>query len=184
MNDKADAIEKKIEEYKEKLGFVNEAVMLVENQVKIERTEIPADSKELEKKIQKATTELEKIQVKINENKQKAKDLKSQITEKKAAFEKSEQEKRPEHWAQLASKIKPMGHKIIACESTISALEMQKHAAEQALEFSLMSLEAYNQGFVDQPIEEDPRLREVLKEKNRIDKYIEKKEQELAEVQS
>jgi chromosome segregation ATPase len=176
-------LRKKITECQEKLGHIEEAVIMVKNQVNSERKHPPADPGELEKRYRKSSTELEDIQKEIDSWKLKAKDLKSQITAMKQEFELSPAENKPENWAKLSSQIKPLGSQIVECESAISSLEMRKFAAEQAKEMALISLEAFKQKLHEKPLEEDPRLKAVLKERNTLAGQLERAEAELRKLQ-
>ena len=181
MSEEIKTLKKKIKECREERKLINKAVTMVKNQIKSER-KIPIDPKEFEKRYNDAYRDLGKIQKEINNNKVKADRLKYRIDEKKLKY-KNLLEPRPEKWEKLSEEIKSLGDQIVECESAISALELRKHAAEQAKESALVSLEAYKHRMHEKPIKEDPRLKAVLREKKRIVSIIEKKEAELVAIQ-
>lgn len=134
---------------------------------------------ELKKRYQKAKTELKEIQTEIDDYKSKAAELKRRIKNMKDDFKQTPDDQRLENWAKLSDQIKPLSETIIESESAISSLEMRKFAAEQDKEMAAISLEAYKRKLHEKPVEEDPRLKEVLKERDKIAAELEKAEAEL-----
>jgi len=181
MSVKAQRLKKKIKEYKENLGHIDEALAMVRNQIKAERAQTPKDSKELKRRYNDDRRDLRKIQRKIDKNKLKATELKNKIDEIKKEYEQL-LEPKPENWPKLYERVKKMGGQVVGCESAIIALELQKHAAEQAKELALISWQAYKEGVHKKPVRQDPRMKAVLREKKRIKKYLKNKRAELKSV--
>ena len=166
-----------VQESEDNLVYLDEAVAMVKNQIKAERAQIPEDSRELKKKYNDACRDLKKIQREIDKNKLKATRLKNRIDEKKIEYE-QQLEPNPESWPKLYARVKEMGDQIVGCESAIIALEFQKHAAEQAREWALISWQAYKEGAHKKPVSEDPRMKAVLGERERVKRHIKKKRAE------
>ena len=181
MSSKAKRLRAKIKEHEENLAHIDEAVAMVEIQIKAERAQIPEDSKELKVRYHDACRELEKIQGEINKTKLKAARLKNRIDEKKLRYGHL-LEPKPEQWVRISARIKEIGDQIVACESAIIALELQKHAAEQAKELALISLEAYEADAHKGPVRKDPRMQAVLEERKKIRRSIKNKRAELKAV--
>ena len=179
--EKRKQIRAKIKEYTEDLGHINEAVVMVENQIRAERAQIPKDSRELKKRYREAVRDLRKIQKKIDQNKLEATRLKNRIDEIKIDYE-HQLEPDPESWPKLYERVKKLGDRVTGCESAIIALELQKHAAEQAKELALISWQAYKEGAHKKPVRQDPRMKAVLREKKRIRRYLKNKRAELKSV--
>ena len=179
--EKRKRIRAKIKEYNENLVHINAAVALVENQIRAERAQIPKDSRELKKRYKEAVRELRKIQRKIDKNKLEATRLKNRIDEIKIDYE-HQLEPDPESWPKLYDRVKVLGDQVTGCESAIIALELQKHAAEQARELALISWQAYKEGAHKKPIRQDPRMKAVIREKKRIKKYLKNKRAALKSV--
>jgi hypothetical protein len=179
---KKDPVEKHkedpVDESDENLVQINEAVAMIKNQIKAERAQIPKDSRELKIKYNEACRDLENIQKEIDKNKLKATRLKYRIDAKKLRYEHL-LEPKPENWPKIYARIKELGDQIVACESAIIALELQKHAAEQAREWALISWHAYKEGAHKKPLEKDPRMKAVLGERERVERHIKKKRAEL-----
>jgi chromosome segregation ATPase len=178
MSDQTGKIKKKIEEYQERLAYIDEAETMLINQIKAEKAEIPADSKAIERKYKDASREIEHIQKQIHKVKLNARRLKYIIKGRKQQYDHL-LEKTPEKWQKVSERIKILGDKIAESESTISALEVQKLAAEQTRSMAMVSLEAYKSGVYAKTIEGDPRMKSVLTEKKRIERYIKNKQAEL-----
>ncbi len=161
-------LKKKIIEHKEQLKEIEHAETMVKNQIISERQNPPTDSTELEEKHRQAKADLEEIQNEIKSHKSKAAELKDRITNMKEDFEQTPAESRPENWTELSKNIKPLSDGIIESESAISALEMRRFAAEQAMSQAEIALEAFKAGYHEKPIEEDPRLKAVIEERDRV----------------
>lgn len=174
-------LRKKIKEYRENLVHINEAMAMVEYQIKAERAQIPKDSRELKRRYNDACRDLRKIQREIDKNKLEATRLKNRIDEIKIDYE-QQLEPKPESWPKLYTKVKEMGNQVVGCESAIIALELQKHAAEQAKELALISWQAYKEGAHKKPVRQDPRMKAVLREKKRVKRYLKDKRAALKEI--
>lgn len=173
----------KISDYKQQLKEVKQLAETLKSQIEIERKNIPTSAGELEKRLRQAEAELEKVQGKINDQKSEARNLKDQITKLKDDFELTPEDDRLINWNNLSPEIQKLGAGIDKAESAIAALEMQKFSAEQAIDAAEIKLEAYRQGMHEKPLEEDFRMKAALQEKRRIERYIEKRERELEELQ-
>lgn len=164
------------EVYKKKIKQIQEitdALTMVENQIMGERMQTPQDSNDLQKRLADAQLTLENIEKQIKAKKREIKSLKSSIDEKKQAYESQpDSEKNPEKWAKVSEEIEPLGDQIVDGESEIGALEMQKFTAEQDVEMAKVNIEAFNEGVHEKPVEEDPRMREVLRKKRRMERHM------------
>jgi chromosome segregation ATPase len=178
---KREQLRKKIKEYRENLVHINEAVAMVEYQIRAERAQIPKDSKELKRRYNDARRDLRNIQRKIDKNKLEATRLKNRIDEIKIDYE-HQLEPDPGSWPKLYERVKNLGNKVVGCESAIIALELQKHAAEQAKELALISWQAYKEGVHKKPVRQDPRMKAVLREKKRVKRYLKDKRAALKEI--
>lgn len=167
--EKLEPFKKVYEKKTRQIQEIIDALAMVEDQIMGERMKTPQGSEELEKKVQVSELEVEKIEKQIKEKKGEVKSLKSSIDEAKSTYG---SEENPEKWTELSEKISASGSRIVDGESAISALEMQKFTAEQDVELAKVNLEALRKGVNEKPIEEDPRMKEVLKQKNEIEKYM------------
>ncbi len=177
---KAKKIQKKIDEYSEKLEYINEAISMVENQLKGDRLNPPKNTNDLEKKCRDTQKEIDRVVGMIQICKSRIINKKQSISELKNEYEKLPKEQKPAKLQSLSTKITPMGAKIVEWEGSISSWEMQKHAVEQAHSMAEANLIAFNEGLHLKPIEEDPRMKGVIKEKERIEKILDKKKRKLA----
>jgi len=176
-------IKSRISDYNKQLIEANQLALTLKSQIEIERKNIPKSAGELEKRLWLAEAEFEKIQSRINDQKSEARQLKDRITKLKDDFELSPEDDRLTNWNNLSPEIQKLGEDIDKAESAIAALEMQKFSAEQAIDTAEIKLEAYRLGMHEKPLEEDFRMKAVLQEKRRIEKYIGKKEGELDGLQ-
>jgi len=171
-----DELKEKIVSTREDFKDIEQAEIMIRGLINSERQSPPTDSSEYETKLMQAKAEQENIENSIKSYKSEATELKNQISIIKKDFEQTPIEKKQEICSELTNKIKPLGEKIIECESAICALEMRKFATEQAVSQIEISLEAFKAGYHEKPIDEDPRLKELLKEKVRLAGKLEKAE--------
>jgi DNA repair ATPase RecN len=172
-------IRTKISDYKEQLRDVENLASSLKSQIEIERSNLPPNADLLKKKYRQAETEFQKIQVKIKRKKSEARDLKDRINKLKEDFELKPEEDKLDSWNKILPEIEKYGEGIQNAEAAIGALEKQKFSAEMAIESALIKLEAYKEDMHKKPIEEDFRMKSVLQERRRIEKYIQKKELQL-----
>jgi hypothetical protein len=178
MKDRNTEIKQKIDDYKLMLSHIDEAEIMIINQIKVEKAEIREDSNIIIKRYKKASKDLENIQKQIHDLKIKSTRFKYRITEKKMRYEHL-LEPNPQRWQKISEEIMVLGEQIVACEGNISALELQKLAAEQARSMAQASLEAYESGAYEKSVDEDPRMKDIKREKKRIKKFIKSKQAEL-----
>ena len=172
-------IKSRISDYNKQLIEVNQLALTLKNQIESERKNTPKNADELEKRYRQAEADFEKIQSKIKAKKSEARQLKDRITKLKDDFELSPEDDRLINWNNISPEIQKLGEGIDKAESAIAVLEMQKFSAEQAVDATEIKLEAYRLGMHEKPPEEDFRIKAVLQEKMRIERYIGKREKEL-----
>jgi chromosome segregation ATPase len=183
MNKEIQKAERKVKKFQEQLARIREALSIVKNQIRSERANVPRNRGVLERRHQKAVARLERIQNKIDLRKETARKLKDNIKRMKSRHEKLPEDQKAENWVKLSRRAKRLGEEIIDCENVITSLELRKHAAEQAISMAEVSMTAFDRGLHEKPIREDPRLKEVLKERRKLAAKLKAARDNLRELQ-
>jgi chromosome segregation ATPase len=130
-------------------------------QIEDERANLPGSEDEIKADILKAEMQLEKVENKINREKQQCKQHKHEIDEWKRWYHSIAQIEKSQEREKLDIEINWRSQAIAEGEAKISQLEQEKLAATKNLEKSKIQLEAFREGVYDNPIESDPRLIEA-----------------------
>jgi chromosome segregation ATPase len=178
---KIEHLKKVINTLEENLAHINEALIMVKNQIKAERAQIPKNPRKLKKRFENARSDLKTIQKEIDKNKLKATRLKNRIDEIKTGYE-HQLEPNPENWPKLYDQVKEIGDQVVDCESAVIALELQKHAAEEAKEWAKISWRAYIEGVYKKPAKQDPRMIAIFDEQKKIETRLRIKKAQLKEL--
>lgn len=178
-----DDLRKTIQEKKEKLGYLEQAIDHIKSLKAQEEAPGSADPDALRRQAEAVEVELSDIQNRIDNYKAKARELKNTIEQKKAAFEKITEDTRAERWAEVADEIQPMLDRVIEYETAIGTLELRKLENEQVQGMASADLEAHRQNAHKTSLDKDPRMTGVLQEIAEVRAELNTAEAQLAELQ-
>jgi hypothetical protein len=130
----------------------------VRSQIEAERVNPPASEEAIKTDILKAEMQVEKVQKKIDKEKQECKKRKTEIDEWKRWYHSIATLDKAQELDKLNVEIDWRGQSISEGESRISQFEAEKLVAIMELEKVKIQLAAFVNGVYDQPIELDPRL--------------------------
>ncbi|MBD2194817.1 MULTISPECIES: hypothetical protein [Calothrix] len=141
--------------------FLTSVLSELRLQIEDERANVPGSEDVIKADILKAEMQLEKVENKINREKQECKQRKHEIDEWKRWYSSIAQIEKSQEREKLDFEINWRSQSIAEGEAKISQLEQEKLAAITNLEKSKIQLEAFREGVYNNPIESDPRLIEA-----------------------
>jgi hypothetical protein len=154
-------IDAKTEAALAKVALLTRVLPQLRQELEAERANLPESQAVIEGEILKAKMQLDKVQTKIDKEKNSAKKRKKEIDEWKRWYNSNPHIDKTEARAKLSVEIDWRGQEIASHEAKISQLEAEKLVKMEALEKQNLFLEAYLNGVFDLPVEEDPRLLEA-----------------------
>jgi alpha-L-arabinofuranosidase len=151
----------RVQEAQSRVDFLRRVLSEVRQQIEAERSNLPVSEDVLQANILKAELRLEKIQQKIDKEKQTCKKRKQEIDEWKRWYHSIAHLEKTQERHKLEIEIHWRSQAISEGEIRISQFESEKLVAILDLDKCKIQLAAFVNGVYDQPIEADPRLIEA-----------------------